>query len=775
MNKITKASKRMATSGSSTKKIKTTETVSDSSTTSKQGILQKSTHRSLSPQDPPILLRDKANNLLGGIKLENLAIVGNKLLLQGWCIGFPKVGLVSNNIEVPVQVTRKERQDVLELSPIANEFDPGFEITATYDPQEAYILRWELTGDQKKTSIEFMLDIDESQSKKTKKNSLPSFQNGTPSIAQSNSTQLQAQTIKHVHCNIDEIANFIIRGWCLVDGRAPRKMQLSIGDTEYPLEFLKRERKDVAKHFGLNKEQSGFEIPLPDYIWDGITKTNAKNIEFFLLADGLVTTKKPLTISKEQANNWSEEILKSSVSNIASLTSLSAFSGYLFKARRLADLLKIHLSDQQRPYSPILKRLFDEIEEKSEDNFDTIEEFYLYIADQLSATKIATLNDIELGKRFYRLVLSTQKTLPSSAHILILTHFLRHHDFTGARKVVVQAVIDAMDDPGVLVHAAKIMKAIDEPGIARLLFGRALEINPDIITTDTLSEKDDKNNAWLAFSAILDLSNQNNAPKFGTITNWLKIEGKLPSDKITLSRERLKTQNTEFINTQIAEFSQLVNNTSLTLLVDPTYYSSQAGDNIDDLEQTLVHYFEKGYLAGLNLHPAFDISHIRYQLQKYDIDSTTEPLILLFFRYEIALSLSPNPLFDPNFYRQNAGIALNTSPWLHYISGGWQDIHEISDFLDTNYFMERIPPYSAAALPPLIHLFCKAPLGEANQLFHAQFYYECYKNHLDGKPPLVHYLSEGVFQGFAPNPFFQPAGKSVQERIDYIKLSKRGF
>ena len=74
-------------------------------------------------------------------------------------------------------------------------------------------------------------------------------------------------------------------------------------------------------------------------------------------------------------------------------------------------------------------------------------------------------------------------------------------------------------------------------------------------------------------------------------------------------------------------------------------------------------------------------------------------------------------------------------------------------------------------MPPLLLYFCKDPLGDANPLFHAGYYAERYKDFLRGKAPLAHYLGEGAHLGFAPNPFFQPAGRSAQERLDYLKLS----
>jgi tetratricopeptide (TPR) repeat protein len=458
----------------------------------------------------------------------------------------------------------------------------------------------------------------------------------------------------------------------------------------------------------------------------------------------------------------------------------------LFGQHRLIELMEIHLLDQTPPYGRVLQQVFVELKKMPPGHFAAIEDFYTYVADRLAGDpdtdSLPSPDNMMLAKRFYELALAENKPLPASGYIRFLRNFLRQHEFTRAREAVIRAVIDAGDDPTVLVTAADVMKAIDRHGVARLLLGRAMELAPDAVAAAIArsGEEAEPDTAWLELTAVLDRANQANAGKFGTVEKWLEAEG---AQAQLLARHRddpaegsaKQRKVLDDVDAWLAEFFRLLGDHSAVLLFDLPHYRAQGNTWFEGMDPALVHYFEKGWWEGRSVHAAFDDDHVRHQLRLHGLDSTSEPLLLLFLRHENALGLSPNVLFDAALYRAGAGLAADTSPWLHYLSGGWRTNERVSPYFDTDYFTLRTHRNSIeASLPPLLRYFCKDPMGDANRLFHAAYYAERYKESLRGKAPLAHYLSEGAYVGFAPNPFFQTEGRTARERIDYLQLPPAG-
>ena len=116
------------------------------------------TQLSLSVKNPPFFLHDKGKGVLGGIKLEHAEIQGQSLRIGGWCLGFSEVELLCNGSEAPVNVRRIARPDVLMLATAANDFDPGFEIVAAYQPEGTYQLRWKVLTGSSSINVDFLLD-----------------------------------------------------------------------------------------------------------------------------------------------------------------------------------------------------------------------------------------------------------------------------------------------------------------------------------------------------------------------------------------------------------------------------------------------------------------------------------------------------------------------------------------------------------------------------------------------------------------------------------------
>jgi tetratricopeptide (TPR) repeat protein len=439
----------------------------------------------------------------------------------------------------------------------------------------------------------------------------------------------------------------------------------------------------------------------------------------------------------------------------------------LFGQDRLVDVLENHLKDQQPPYIPTLRQVFAQLHSIPPGHFSAIEFFYLFVADGLAgdpdAETRSSAEDLALAKRFYELALAEQNPLPAECYVRILRNYLRSGDFEDAQASVVQAVSHAGDDAKVLLMAAKVMQT-GHPGAARLLMGRALELAPEMVSEEAGGE----DQAWLDLAAAHDRANKSKTEKFGSIKKWLDA---MPASTMVQRHTQSDAAALDNLDQWLDEFFRLLSTHPPELLIDLPHYRKQTGFWFKTLDQALIHYFEKGWQKGVSVHAAFDDDYVRHQLRLHGIDTTAEPLLLLFLRHEPTLGMAPNVLFDPALYRAGVNTEGNASLWLHYLSGGWKQNGVVSPYFDTDYFIRRIHRNSIkAALPPLLRYFCENPLGDTNPLFHAAYYANRYKDLLRDKAPLAHYLSEGAYLGCSPNPFFVPNGRTARERIDYLRL-----
>lgn len=114
----------------------------------------------LSVKSPPYLLHNRENKVVAGIKLEEVIFVDSELILRGWVLGFSKLSLVYDDSEVPIQIKRFPRQDMLDMYSVTTDFDSGFEIRTKNMPHGVYGLRWHLSINGKYVPVDFSLQIE---------------------------------------------------------------------------------------------------------------------------------------------------------------------------------------------------------------------------------------------------------------------------------------------------------------------------------------------------------------------------------------------------------------------------------------------------------------------------------------------------------------------------------------------------------------------------------------------------------------------------------------
>jgi hypothetical protein len=423
----------------------------------------------------------------------------------------------------------------------------------------------------------------------------------------------------------------------------------------------------------------------------------------------------------------------------------------------------------------LLRQLFDRVEALGPDHFSSLPEFLLFAADFLAGESRTDSGqkqnvDYPLALRFYELSLEGKSKGLPAAHSGLLKVMLRSRSFERAEQAVVRAVAEAGDDPAIVMTAAKVMQEMGRPAVARLLAGRAVELSPVKAASKDVSSglAADSEQDWLNIELIHDTANAAKAGKLGSVEEWLAEA----QSQRGVARRTANADTAEIVRLTgwLREFFELLGHHLPGQLVDLDHYRHRAGIWFQDMDEAILHYFEQGWKARISSHPAFDESCVRRQLQEHRIDSSSEPPALLFLRHERALGLAPNTLFDPAVYL--SGLTESPErPWFHYLEGGWQQNPNISPYFDAVRFRDQVRRKPEdALLSPLMFFLTRNTFLDVNGLFHAGFYDSRYRDSVKDMAPLAHYLSEGVYLGYQPNPFFVPQGKTARERLDYLKI-----
>ncbi len=116
------------------------------------------------------------------------------------------------------------------------------------------------------------------------------------------------QQSESVESCIETWGGFILRGWAIVDGGAPKSLNLVVNGEDHPLHAIWRERDDIAEaRPGISSSRVGFEVHLEAHLWNGVEPP--AGAEFDLFADGHKLTTRPLKLSRDKVTRWTEEIV----------------------------------------------------------------------------------------------------------------------------------------------------------------------------------------------------------------------------------------------------------------------------------------------------------------------------------------------------------------------------------------------------------------------------------------------------------------------------------
>lgn len=234
-------------------------------------------------------------------------------------------------------------------------------------------------------------------------------------------------------------------------------------------------------------------------------------------------------------------------------------------------------------------------------------------------------------------------------------------------------------------------------------------------------------------------------------------------------------------------------------LFDQSWYLGHAPGLADSRWAPLTHYLVVGDSHNLSPHPLLNAP--AYRARHGARMAARRFTALEDYLFEgAAEGVDPHPLFDTRFYVGQSGdlAASGENPLIHYLRAGWREGLEPHPLFAGNWYLERNPDAAAAGIAPLLHYvttgaaegrdphplfdrswYARQTLGRlrggdvlsdylaagARELRSPtpQFNPRHYLDQAGGDPaartnPLLHYLTMGAFEGWAPAPNFDEAG-----------------
>lgn len=407
------------------------------------------------------------------------------------------------------------------------------------------------------------------------------------------------------------------------------------------------------------------------------------------------------------------------------------------------------------------KTVLSQLKSLPKDAFADLGVFYQYIAKELIRgvnfeAALAMNTDLELSAKFFCLALSNILDANAETYRKAVEVFLAINDLDNAERISLEAVSIFPDHPGLLLLTARVMTKLNFFGEARLFFGEYIRSESGIAEEDILEE----------IIEVHEKANQTNAKKYASLQEFFK---NFRSVKFTFSA-KIDAAIMKQTDSWLTEFFSLLGDFPIDSLIDIEHYRKQRKKWIAKVEDAVTDYFMEGWQLRVSLHPAIDNDYLRRQLVNQG-KMSADPLLLLYLRNEVALKLVPNAMIEPGLLHEQ-GNTQPGSPWLKLVRGDVKPAGAVSPFFDTAYYLERTSyKDDETSQSPIVNFLSKDFLADCNYLFHTGYYINRYENMLNGKSPILHYLAEGAYLGYMPNPFCNLSGKSGQERIDYLKLS----
>ena len=172
----------------------------------------------------------------------------------------------------------------------------------------------------------------------------------------------------------------------------------------------------------------------------------------------------------------------------------------------------------------------------------------------------------------------------------------------------------------------------------------------------------------------------------------------------------------------------------------------------------LEHFLFEGAAAGANPHPLFDVRY--YVAQSEAVAESGENPLIHYLRVGWRQNLEPHPLFAGDWYldQNPAARAADVAPLLDYVTNGAVEGLDPHPLFDTAVYRKQ--RFGVPGADTLIDFLSGArSLRSPTPHFKPGYYREQAGDRpLANANPLLHYLTQGAFEGLWPAPDFDEAG-----------------
>ena len=197
----------------------------------------------------------------------------------------------------------------------------------------------------------------------------------------------------------------------------------------------------------------------------------------------------------------------------------------------------------------------------------------------------------------------------------------------------------------------------------------------------------------------------------------------------------------------------------LSALVDPEYYSKQAGIEFTSADKVLSHYISEGAAKGYSPHRLFDATYYLDQLD--ETPKGTTPLEH-FFNIGGNAGFSPSAYFDSSFYLSKYSWTVSQNPLAHYLCYGIKDGHNPFNLFDSNFYVRKSVGSESTARSPIEHYITEGWREGSNphplvdlEFMASQIWPGIAKSDWEGDP-LKRYLTDRSLKKASPHNLFDP-------------------
>lgn len=178
-------------------------------------------------------------------------------------------------------------------------------------------------------------------------------------------------------------------------------------------------------------------------------------------------------------------------------------------------------------------------------------------------------------------------------------------------------------------------------------------------------------------------------------------------------------------------------------IFNPIWYRRTYLQPDDRSQNALAHYVNVGRAAGARPHPLF-------WSDWYEKTSGCRSEPFLHYLTQGWRTLNPNPVFDAQYYRRQAGISLDVNPLAHYVVSGSRIALSPHPLFDPTWYLAS----EDAQLDPLSNYLLSDGMTSPHPLFDPKFYRKQARPDEVLGNPLVHFLERGAREGRSPHSFF---------------------